>query len=99
MRDSLPSRPKKYESAIVNLDDSSGEGTHWVCYRKIDKVVYYFDSFGNLKPPLELVNYFHSGDPGTNVYYNYKRQQSFNSVICGHLSLKFLSNVLPYRGD
>lgn len=89
MRDSLPStRPRKYESVIVNLDSTRGSGTHWVCFKKVDKKIYYYDSFGNLKPPPELLNYF--GD--CEIYYNYGREQNFNSVICGHLCLKFLSN-------
>lgn len=32
MKDALPaSRPWKNEASIVNLDDSYGNGTHWVC--------------------------------------------------------------------
>lgn len=88
MRDDLPTHPRAYESGIVNLDSYSGNGTHWVCYKKMGNKVYYFDSFGNLKPPLELSRYF--GD--NEIYYNYRRVQNFNSVICGHLCLKFLSS-------
>ena len=56
MRDGLPKRgPRKLESAMVNLDDSQGPGTHWVAYRKKGNHVTYFDSFGNLQPPLALV--------------------------------------------
>lgn len=93
MRDGLPKTPWIRESAIVNLDSKRGRGTHWVAYRKRGNRVYYFDSFGDLRPPVELVAYF---GPGVNVEYNYDRTQSFNSVVCGHLCLKFLtSNVLP----
>lgn len=90
MRDSLPARPLVYETAIVNLDSSSGTGTHWVCYRKRQNRVVYFDSFGNLRPPAELVNYF---GPSINIEYNYERRQGFDSVICGHLCLEFLLNT------
>lgn len=89
MRDTLPSAPKENESAIVNLDSSFGNGTHWVCYKKVKDIVYYFDSFGNLKPPRELLQYFGNCD----IYYNYERKQNFNSVVCGHLCLQFLDNV------
>ena len=35
VRDNLPYNPKKNECGILNLDDTSGEGTHWVAwYRK-----------------------------------------------------------------
>lgn len=93
MKDSLPKKPLLNESAIVNLDNSIGEGTHWVCYKKIGNNVYYFDSFGNLRPPSELIRYFGSN---INLNYNYERQQQFDTVICGHLCLRFLKDhVLP----
>lgn len=93
MRDMLPSNPKTYESVIVNLDSRSGGGTHWVCFRKLDNRVYYYDSFGSLKPPPELLRYFGN----CTIYYNYKREQNYDSVICGHLCLRFLSsNVLSH---
>jgi len=95
MRDSLPRTPRKHESGILNLDTSLGPGTHWVCYCKDDNVVYYFDSFGNLRPPPELVDYL---GPGVCIKYNYNREQGFNSVVCGHLCLKFLTTCLPSRG-
>lgn len=87
MRDTLPAKPRKYESAILNLDSNRGPGTHWVCYKKHGDTVYYFDSFGNLRPPAELVRYF--GGNATIKYNNY-RKQGFNSVQCGRLCLQFL---------
>lgn len=57
MLDKLPKKPYQYECGIVNLDSSTGPGTHWVAYYKNKRNVKYFDSFGNLKPPLELINY------------------------------------------
>ena len=33
-RDRLPKKIKK-ECGIINLDDISGPGTHWVCYRNV----------------------------------------------------------------
>ena len=30
VRDALPKTPNKNECGILNLDDSSGNGTHWV---------------------------------------------------------------------
>ena len=29
-RDTLPKKPKRNECAIMNLDNTSGDGTHWV---------------------------------------------------------------------
>lgn len=87
MRDNLPVKPWKNECSIVNLDSSVGPGSHWVAfYKKADDITY-FDSFGNLQPPIELINYL-----GHRINYNYIRYQNFNSVNCGHLCLRFLFN-------
>lgn len=91
MRDKLPKDgPWRCESAIVNLDDNTGPGTHWVAYKKSGKRVNYFDSFGNLQPPSELLTYFGVGS----VNYNYKRYQEYDTIECGHLCLKFLCQQL-----
>jgi hypothetical protein len=89
MRDTLPERPWINESAIVNLDSIQGPGTHWIAYCKKQNTVYYFDSFGNLSPPLELINYFGNK---IKIYYNYNNYQKFNTFICGQLCLIFLYN-------
>lgn len=103
MRDNLPKKPYQNECAIVNLDSINGPGTHWVAYCKKNNHVYYYDSFGDLPPPLELVNYFgggggcgSGGGGGANIYYNYLKYQNFNTVICGHLCLTFLYHFNKY---
>lgn len=88
MRDSLPSeKPRENECMIVNHDSSHNNGTHWTCFAKSGKNVYYFDSFGKLAPPLELVHYLGSD---CNIWYNTDQYQRFNTINCGHLCLKFL---------
>ena len=86
MKDSLPKKVRVKESAIVNLDSKYGPGTHWVCYKKLGNTVTYFDSFGNLRPPLELLNYW--GE--CHVTYNYKKYQSYDTENCGQLCIHFL---------
>jgi len=98
MKDQLPNKIRKNESMIINLDDSIGQGTHWVCFLKKDRVINYFDSFG-VKPPNELLDYFASQNQkpkasyleNFDVYYNVDQNQKFNEVICGHLCLDFLT--------
>ena len=87
MRDKLPRSPRMNECGIVNLDISTGPGTHWVAYYKNKNHIEYFDSFGNLQPPTEIRKYL-----GNNILYNHERYQKFNTVICGHLCIKFLLN-------
>ena len=94
MRDDLPTRARHKECGILNLDDVSGRGTHWVCWYKRAKRQYYFDSFG-VQPPEELIQYLASP-----ILYNTEKIQPDNQVICGHLCLfvlRRLSNGEPYQ--
>ena len=91
MRTALPRKARNKECGVVNMDDDSGPGTHWVAYKKIGKIVTYFDSFGNLSPPKELVKYFH----GCEIYFNHNRLQNYNTSNCGQLCLRFLYKNHP----
>ena len=91
MRNTLPKTgPFKNETAIVNLDNEQNPGTHWVAYKKLGNSVIYFDSFGNLRPPLELIKYLKVKD----IKYNHENYQKYDTFVCGHLCLKFLCNQL-----
>lgn len=88
MRDNLPNiKPWKNECMVLNLDSIQNGGTHWTCFIKCDENVCYFDSFGKLAPPLELVDYLGSE---CNILYNSDNFQKFDTIVCGHLCLKFL---------
>lgn len=88
MKDALPKKPKNIECGVVNLDKSSNEGTHWVAYIKLKDYCEYFDSFGNLKPPVEVEKYLNN----PNLMYNYTSYQTFHTVNCGHLCLQYLQD-------
>lgn len=90
MRNDLPSKINKIECGIVNLDDKNNDGTHWTGYVKRHGSISYFDSYGNLRPPIELIRYFKSDGSKNKIFYNYDSYQGFNSIICGHLCLQFL---------
>ena len=85
-RDQFPKRPWKKEAGILNLDEFTGNGTHWVGWYKNGKKNY-FDSFG-LHPPSELVSYLGSG-----IRYNTERVQRPQDVICGHLTLHVIKQL------
>lgn len=87
MRDELPYKPLPMECGVINLDSSKNDGTHWVAYGKIYDYIEYFDSYGNLKPPKELIKYV-----GQNINYNYVNIQKNHQYNCGHLCLKFLKD-------
>lgn len=94
MRDDFTrKKPWTNELAIVNLDSRNGPGTHWVAYIKLGRHIQYFDSFGNLQPPIELIHYF---GPNINISYNHERFQNYNESICGQLCVKFLREKARY---
>jgi len=87
LRDTLPKKPKRNECAIMNLDDTSADGTHWVAWFKHGDKKWYFDSF-RLPPPTELNDYV-DGD----VFYPTEHIQPGQEVFCGHLCLYVLKEM------
>jgi len=92
LRDTLPKKPKRNECAIMNLNDTSGDGTHWVAWFKRGDKKWYFDSFG-LPPPTELNDYL-DGD----VFYPTEKIQPRQEVFCGHLCLFVLKEMQKGKG-
>ena len=91
LRDTLPKKLKRNECAIMNLDDTSGDGTHCVAWLKRGDEKWHFDSFG-LPPPTELNNYL--GD----VLYPTEQIQPRQEVICGPLCLFVLKEMQKAKG-
>ncbi len=91
-RDNLPISYHRGDCGIANLDDSYGEGTHWVAYYCDSSHNYYFDPYG-IQPPLEIVRYLKSS-----IYYNSICVQPRGTVICGHLCL-FVFKQLDNTGS
>lgn len=88
MKDKLPKNIKNIECGIINLDNDSGYGTHWVAYKKYNNNIAYYDSFALNKLPILVEKYFKT-DKNT-VLFNNNIDQKINEIICGHLCLKFL---------
>ena len=85
--ETLPKKSKLNECGIINLDSSSGDGTHWVMWFKKGKNTFYFDSYG-VQPPSELIDYRKSP-----IFYNSERVQQNGEVLCGHLCLSALKQL------
>ena len=88
MRDQVSSRIK---TAIVNLDDSSGGGTHWVAYHVDKDNAFYCDSFGAL-PPQECVDLWNSQHK--KIIYNELQFQDLKSTMCGFFALGFVFTMV-----
>ena len=84
MSDELPSKARKRECGILNLDDSEGDGTHWTCWFVLGENKCYFDSYG-AAPPSELQRYL-----GPGILHTDYKIQSFGSDICGELCVLVL---------
>ena len=56
MKDQLDKLPINDGNYIINLDDSQGQGTHWVSLFISQNKAIYFDSFGCV-PPLNVINF------------------------------------------
>ena len=85
-RNGLPNKIKK-ECGIINLDDITGPGTPWVCYRNLDSVVEYFDPFG-LIMSNEALEYFITS--GKRIVYSIDEIQNRSTVLCGYWCLYYL---------
>ena len=88
-RNALPESINKKECGIINLDDIEGSGTHWVCYRNLEKnLVEYFDPFG-LKMPHEIRDYLLTS--GKKKLYSQDEIQNRKTVLCGYWCLYYLN--------
>ena len=87
LRHTLPTNTKLNECGILNLDSSSGDGTHWIMWFKKGKDKFYFDSYG-VQSPSELIAYLESL-----IFYNCERVQQNGEVFCGHLCLFTLKQL------
>ena len=64
LRGTLPQKSKLNDCGILNLDSSSGDGTHWVMWFKKGKEKFYFDIYG-VQLPSELITHLKSP-----IFYN-----------------------------
>lgn len=89
MLDELDRVDPEKSSCVLNLDKSTGGGTHWTCFSSYDEVVY-FDPFG-LDPPEGVKDLLKQ--VSDRPLYNSTRIQPLNSVLCGLYCMYFLLEV------
>lgn len=95
MRDQLPAAPRNTETGIINLDGSSGAGTHWVAYAIDPRAIVYFDSYG-LSPPNEFMRYIRACSAPV-FYSTLPTQQLSDPPICGREVLNVLAAISSSR--
>ena len=75
---------------VVNLDDYSDIGTHWVALYIININVTYFDSFRVEHIPKEIKKIISNENIKTNIF----RIQAYNSIMCGYFRIGFTDFML-----
>ena len=85
MRDEIKGSVSNDESLILNIDDSTGDGTHWTCLFSKNGKCLYFDSYG-FEPPIAIQKYCGVKDR----LYNSFKIQAPNEIICGHYCIYVL---------
>ena len=79
---------------VINSDNSSGKGKHWVAWYNGHEECFYFDSF-RVRPLPEVESVINKSNK--QYYYNTYRIQDFDSNKCGYFCISFLENVHDYE--
>ena len=78
--------PKIKDGAyVINLDEYSDIGTHWVALYVQNNDVTYFDSFGVEHIPKEIKTFTGNKNIKTNIF----RTQAYDSITCGYFCIGF----------
>ena len=64
---------------MINLDEYSDIGTHWIALWVNNNDVTYFDSFGVEHMPKEIIKFIENKNIKTNIF----RIQAYYSIMCG----------------
>ena len=83
-RDNLPKI--KDGTYVINLDEYSDIGTHWVALYVSNNDVTYFDSFGVEHIPKEIKTFAGNKNIKTNIF----RIQAYDSIMCGYFCIEFM---------
>ena len=72
---------------VINLDEYSDIGTHWVALYVNDKIATYLDSFEVEHIPKEIKKFINNKNIIANIY----RVQNYNSIMCGYFCIGFIN--------
>ena len=83
--------PKKKDGEyVINLDEYSDIGTHWVALYVQNNDVTYFDSFGVEHIPKEIRTFIGNKNIKTNIF----RIQAYDSIMCRYFCIGFIDFML-----
>ena len=94
-RDNLPktkfNKKIKDEAYVINLDEYSDIGTHWVALYVSNNDVTYFDSFGVEHISKEIKTFINGC---LSIKTNTFRIQAYDSIMCGYFCTGFINFML-----
>ena len=88
-RDNLPYKMKD-GAYVINLDEYSDIGTHWIALYVNKKTATYLNSFGIEYSLKEIKNFISN----KNIISNMFRIQAYDSVMCGYFCIRFIDFML-----
>ena len=89
-RDYLPNKVRD-ETYVINLDDYSEIGTHWVALYAKNNDITYFHSFGVEHIPKEIIKFINRPSQNKNIMTNIFRIQAYDSIMCGYFCIGFIN--------
>ena len=72
---------------VINLDENSDIGTHWVVLHVHNNYVTYFDSFEVEHIPKEIKTFINNKNIKTNIF----GIQAYNSIMCEYFCIGFIN--------
>ena len=81
-RDNLPDKIKD-EAYVINLDEYSDIGTHWIALYVQNYKVIYFDRFGVEDMPEKIKTFIGNKNIKTKIF----RIQAYDSIMCRYFSI------------
>ena len=73
-------------TCIINLDEYSDIGTHWIALYVKNNDITYFESFGVEHIPKEIIKFIKNRNIKANIF----RIQAYDSIMCGYFCIGFI---------
>ena len=75
---------------VINLDEYSDIGTHWIALYASNNSATYFDSFGVEHIPKDIKTFINKSIIVTNIFII----QAYDSIMCGYFGNEFIDFIL-----
>ena len=75
---------------VINLDEYSNIGTHWIALYVSNNNVTYFNSFRVEHVPKEIKTFIENKNIKTNIF----SIQAYDSIMCGYFCIGFIDFML-----